>query len=393
MLEPEFQHSCGGTAGSECKFVDESVDFKKEKDEVLERRAKSDQNAAQRCGIGFMLFYIVPLPAATQSAIRYIVPLGCRCCTASFFEKFKIRKFAGPFDWMFSCPRIVAHCLQDEFKSFLNPSLYVFKDYRFDSIGPEGEFLPKPRRRNLIGHQLYSDWMCGVGHGTLFNHRDPLYEEDDYKYMTRAVERFQRILESGDRKLFAILNFDAELWVNDDIQDVFKCLLAKTSNFDLVAVNCLMNQGDVSAPSPFQMTVYGDARLLQIHLSCSGNSTGKDFSDELDICRVKRLLIDPYHFELAEDPLKKSPSHPHTASTYPSTMPADPSGVATPLHPKTVATNPSIKPAPSSGSPSFSLHTQAICSAVYARKRTPSCSKKRKKKRRRQTNSIALAKT
>lgn len=376
-------------------------------------------------GEGWAPFYVVPWPAWTQSAIRYAVPLGCRCCTASFLEKFQIRKFAGPFDWMFSCPRMVAHCLRDEFRSFLNPSLYVLKDYRFDSIGPEGQLLAKPRQRNLIGHQLYSDWMCGVGHGTLFNHRDPLHEEEDYKYMSRAVQRFQRILQSRDRKLFTILNFDSELWAEQYILDLFHALLTKTSNFDLVAVNCWLNQGQVSSAAPLHMITYGDARLLQYHLSCFGNSTGKDFTDERDVYRIKTLLIDPYQFEIVVDPLKQSeeslvkeantaapgiqgeslqasfltsPLRSRCLPAHSNTTSAPPPGTSPPCPPqrtpKTSAAYPrysSTRPTNPTGSPTISQHAPATRSAQHAKKRMPTCSTKKIRKWKIQSKSTAFA--
>jgi len=272
---------------------DEATGFKQNREVAWSNLNSADKSV----GCGLALSGCMPV-------VRHVVCLGCRCSTASFFEKFGKRKYSGPFDWMFSCPKMVAHCLRDNFRDFLRRDLYCYKDTLFDSIGlPPGS---APRERNLIGHNIFSDWMCGVGRGTIFNHRDPLYNDEDYAYTLRTVERFQLILDSGAPKLFTVLNLDPELWIEDDIQQLFEALQARTSNFDLVAVNCTRNQGASARNSPAALEKEAGCdgtRLLQYSLHCVGDNTGKDFFESSDTARIHSLLVDPYQFELANDPL------------------------------------------------------------------------------------------
>ena len=72
---------------------------------------------------------------------------------------------------------MVAHCLQNDFKDFLDRHQYFENAAVFDAVGLKPGSAP--RERKLIGHQLYSTMTGGVGRGTIFNHRDPLHNDED----------------------------------------------------------------------------------------------------------------------------------------------------------------------------------------------------------------------
>lgn len=97
---------------------------------------------------------------------------------------------------------MVTHCLQDDFQSFLDRQQLYQNGSSFDAIGLKPGSAPRERR--LIGHKLYSTLTAGVGKGTIFNHRDPLHNDEDYLYTVRCVERFRLALASGERKLFVM---------------------------------------------------------------------------------------------------------------------------------------------------------------------------------------------
>lgn len=244
-----------------------------------------------------------------REEIQHVISLGCRCSQASIYKALQRRRYACPFDWIFSSTQMILHCLRDDFVCFLDRSQYFLNATMFDSIGlPPGR---PPRQRNVIGHSVYSEMMAGVGRGAIFNHRDPLHNDEDYDYTVRTVERFRCVLACGDRKLFVVLNLNTQLWSEVELRELFEELLLCTDNFELLAVNCIRKVGHAAATAePEELaredrvgSVGGPCRLRVYQVQCIGDNTGSYFRDDRDAERVRRLLAEPYHFALAGDPL------------------------------------------------------------------------------------------
>jgi hypothetical protein len=199
---------------------------------------------------------------------------------------------------------MITHCIRDDFKDFLDKNQYVLSASVFDAIGlPPGS---PPRTRNLIGHRLYSDMMEGVGRGTIFNHRDPMNSDEDYTYTLRTVERFQRVLASSDRKMFVVLNLNKQLWIEPDLFVLFEELTKRTSNFLMIVVNCIKNLGPRAQGFEVELCTQqtiGTGTLLIWRLPCVGDNTGSYFRHPFDEERMQSILIQPYKFKLAQDPL------------------------------------------------------------------------------------------
>ena len=49
---------------------------------------------------------------AEREQIAHVISLGCRCSQASIYQALKRRRYACPFDWIFSSAQMVAHCLE-----------------------------------------------------------------------------------------------------------------------------------------------------------------------------------------------------------------------------------------------------------------------------------------
>ncbi len=127
-----------------------------------------------------------------------VVSLGTHCYTAALIKSAGLKLGSYPFDWVFGSPDMVAHCLDDDFASFLDPAYYAY-------VAPE-------RRRdgptvNLCDHTLYRD---RYGVRFVFNHRNPL-EAGDYAYLTRCVERLRTLARHG-RATFLLATHDAMHW-------------------------------------------------------------------------------------------------------------------------------------------------------------------------------------
>lgn len=202
---------------------------------------------------------------------------------------------------------MISHCLQDNFEAFLDKDQYFLNATVFDAIGLKPGSAP--RNRNLIGHRLYSPMLQGVGRGTIFNHRDPLHCKEDFAYTHRCVERFRRVLACTEPKLFVILNLNHKLWSESDLRSLFEELCQCTSNFLLLAVDCSQrNQGASAldaAPEELAAEIReGGRQLVMYRLLCAGDNTGSYFHEEADARRVRDLLVDPFRFDLAPDPLR-----------------------------------------------------------------------------------------
>lgn len=251
-----------------------------------------------------------PQPSPPCGPVKHVVSLGCRCSQAVIFKEIGQRRYACPFDWIFSSARIVLHCLKDDFGSFLDRSLMYLNATVVDAVGLKPGSAP--RERKLIGHRIYSDMTEGVGRGTIFNHRDPLNSESDYDYVCRTVERFRLVMSHGERKMFVVMNLNKQLWIERDLRELFDELSRRTRNFTLLAVNCCMNLGEEALRMEVELQsceTRAEGQLLLYSLPCVGANSGSYFRHDFDAGRAREILVAPFRFELpAGDPLDAVPS-------------------------------------------------------------------------------------
>lgn len=241
-----------------------------------------------------------------ENEFKHVISLGCRCSQSSVYKAMGARRYACPFDWIFSSAAMVSHCLRDDFRDFLDKRQYYLNGTSFDSIGLKPGSAP--RERKLIGHNTYSEMTAGVGRGTIFNHRDPLHDDSDYLYIERCVQRFRCLLGSADRKLFVVLNLNRQLWIEADLMELFRELSQRTCNFLLLVLDCSgKNIGPTAARMPAEelcrQSHPGQRDLLMCRLPCVGDNTGSYFRDDTDAQRVRAILLEPFRFDLAPDPL------------------------------------------------------------------------------------------
>uniref|UniRef100_A0A1A9Z2J1 Uncharacterized protein n=1 Tax=Glossina pallidipes TaxID=7398 RepID=A0A1A9Z2J1_GLOPL len=116
--------------------------------------------------------------------VNHIASLGNHCLCSATLKDHGLKKYSLPFDWIFTHPGIVLDCLNDNFSLFLDKKHY----------------------HSLTNERHDRDYEPGASHlyfeskyGTIntFNHRD-VTQSEDYNYIVRAVERFRKLLTSGD---------------------------------------------------------------------------------------------------------------------------------------------------------------------------------------------------
>ena len=124
--------------------------------------------------------------------VTRIVSLGSRCNVAQHLQDFGLRTASLPFDWIFSTPEMVVHCLEDDFSLFLEPGQYQ----------PIPAWRRTVREFNLCDHIAFRD---DYGIQAMFNHRDPTFI-DDYLYLQRCVDRFRQVQASPEPTLFFLVS-------------------------------------------------------------------------------------------------------------------------------------------------------------------------------------------
>ena len=151
--------------------------------------------------------------------IKYVCSLGNCCHTSQFMKDNKLKKCSYPFDWIFSTYNNIIHCIEDDFKTFLDKKYYV-------SLEP-----------GKCGNTYYNKY--------LFNHHDPLNNENHYNYFIRCINRFKQLLQCKENKLFIMMivnidNIDENIKI--DIINFNNKFSKYTKNYKLLVIFQIKNK-------------------------------------------------------------------------------------------------------------------------------------------------------
>lgn len=191
-----------------------------------------------------LLWHLRALPGSRLAAPADVtlVSLGANCFTSAFQKRWGLKQWSGPFDWIFSSARMAAHCIEDDFRTFLDRSEY--------------EPVPLPQRRdgptfNRVDHRFYRD-RFQVPY--VFNHHD-VHQDTDYGYLTRCVARFRQCLAQPGKKAFLLMQ-RAEEQALADLLALREVLARRTGAFRLICIQV----EDLPGPSPEIVGLHADAR-------------------------------------------------------------------------------------------------------------------------------------
>ena len=205
------------------------------------------------------------------SSPLHIISLGNHCLTSSLLKKNHLKYYSLPFDWIFSSPESVAHCIEDDFTFFLDRSLYLSITSMRKSGEPGAE------------HNYY---LSKFNIGEMFPHRDPT-GNIDYNYFVRSVERFRSITKLTDRKLFVMISRP-----NHDIGHHFKDLLAViskvTSNFFLVCIQ--LNEPTLIQGLRSARVIRSLNKGVLYEFTPSTREAGVGFESEMDDMSIMELI-------------------------------------------------------------------------------------------------------
>jgi hypothetical protein len=217
-----------------------------------------------------------------------VVSLGSVCGASQFLQDRGLRRYAGPFDWIFSSPGMVAHCVGDGFKKFLDRAEH---------------FVAAGHGRGTAGHRFYG---AMVGHEVVFNHHDPVNQPRDYAYFVRCVERFQAVLSAANERILFLLVGKKPLEAGA-MRDLFDVLSARcAAPFELLGIG-LRRAGRDDAPGLEETArLVGPKGTMRVLVQrCWASHTGVHFEDARDAGTFEETVMGngERRFRLENDPL------------------------------------------------------------------------------------------
>mmetsp|Transcript_8294 Transcript_8294/g.20970 ORF Transcript_8294/g.20970 Transcript_8294/m.20970 type:complete len:417 (+) Transcript_8294:61-1311(+) len=242
----------------------------------------------------------------SATPIAHALSLGSRCLVSRLLQDAGMRRYAGPFDWVYSSAEMVRHCLNDDFTAFLD---------RSDIIAAGKKF----------GHRRYGPMLK---RGIIFPHHEP--RGRDREFFMRTVARFRNILASSERKLFVLAHPVSSVTELQslrhtstkgcgiaEIARLYEDILSRgTRNFEFIAVYLLIGPAAAWVGKegsrqprvrPVRDTGPGSERLVMIELICTGGCTGVHFKAAADSKALRLLIIGDdgrrRRMDLKSDPL------------------------------------------------------------------------------------------
>lgn len=217
------------------------------------------------------------LPDLAGTAFGHVVPLGNFCHAAMALKRAGLRRWAGPFDWIFSSTEMVAHCITDDFSRFLDPAQYR-------SVPVSERVTPEA---NLCEHLFYRE-KFGVRFA--FNHHDPAASAKDAAYFQRSAGRLRQVLGSLAWKLFVVVSpVPVSL---KQLQPLLSALEQASSNFVVVALqfNTVPARPEVTALAEALRPQRLRHDLLKVELDVASPSNGVEFASAHDNRMLDRFL-------------------------------------------------------------------------------------------------------
>jgi hypothetical protein len=254
----------------------------------------------------------------SEDKYEYIFSLGYRCSSAGILKSLGIKHESYPFDWLVSRLPIIEHCIQTDFKEFLNSNHYICKtgmtnhytsldissrqficdekicynNYYEQCTIPE-YYLPSPicKTNDAYGYKLM------MNHHTIQTH---------HEYFARCVERWNRNIKTQSRKLSLYIHpaifYDQFLSIKsqliEDIRNFFRTNM-KQYNCDGLFI--------IPVKTPFQNPTNHCAKYVLEEQADDISSTGcricilwanRDFIDAGEIfmgnCHIETYVIKDY---------------------------------------------------------------------------------------------------
>jgi hypothetical protein len=201
--------------------------------------------------------------------INYVCSLGSICHSSQILKNNNLKNCSYPFDWIFSNYNNIIHCIEDDFNCFLDKSKYI-------SINT-----------SQCGHSYYNKQM--------FFHHNPLNNENDYNYYTRCVNRFKKLLQNEEHKLFIMIFVNIENIeenVKNDIINFNNKFQKYTKNYTLLCIFHIPNK----QCNHHNFTHIYNIDFLELHTLSMSN--GVNFNNDDDNGYLNDIINNNYTFNI-----------------------------------------------------------------------------------------------
>ena len=215
----------------------------------------------------------------TGPVFRHVASLGTHCYASWALKQEGLKRYSLPFDWIFSTVSMVRHCIEDDFKTFL--------DRRHHGVNP---LESRPGPEDDVGFHRFYEEEFGVR--SVFNHQDPT-DDATHAYFVRAVQRFRRLLASHDSKLFLVIANDRRIEPGD-FERLVATLERVTGNMRLLAIRVLGPSHNPGEYGFSRLAEMGQHRLLAFQPTSLLRGLGFDrrFDDFLVRAQLRTLRFD-----------------------------------------------------------------------------------------------------
>ncbi|MFW7270371.1 DUF1796 family putative cysteine peptidase [Gluconacetobacter sp. Hr-1-5] len=199
--------------------------------------------------------------------VRHIVPLGTHCLAAGILRAAELRRYALPFDWIFSTPGMILHVLETDFRDFMPPA---------------GQAHPAYRDR--------------FGLSDMFPHAD-LTSASTRESFARRIARFRGIMAAREATLFVMISRPSNPigWHFEPLTDLLE---RKCPNAELLAVQLQSPRLAGESVGMELVQRRGRSRLYDFRPASDESALGY-FPDVLDELLILRLIYQ-YHFDLTD---------------------------------------------------------------------------------------------
>lgn len=236
--------------------------------------AHRDLQAGNR-DIKVKLGHAVALNSQLRAVIRLrksvsfskIISIGSFCMAAAHLKAAEVRDAAYPFDWLFSNPPMVADCIEDDFRIFLDP-----------------QYLRPVSDGAKCQHAFYQA-RYPMGEGAIFNHHNPS-QEPDRGHFERAIARFKVALHSPSPPLLLMI-MDARSFAEPMLRDVARIYQAAYAAPILLI---LIEQSYAQPRGKVDVGFQQDGIMVAKYFSQSLTSDGMLFDDPTDTEMFKNFL-------------------------------------------------------------------------------------------------------
>jgi hypothetical protein len=191
----------------------------------------------------------------------HVISLGTLCHTSTALKELDLKSYSCPFDWIFSRSLdVVAQIIQNDFIDFLDRSHY------------------RHIAENKCGHALY--------HHSMFNHRNPLQNDEDYAYYERCVQRFRAVLCSGDAVDF-VVTLKTEQTPTSDVLSLFHLLCERThGRARLLVILCVSD----TVSKIETLLDKDDVRIIRLHVTA--DDAGVRWANPVDEAAYRTAITD-----------------------------------------------------------------------------------------------------